>query len=609
MDSLQGRRRRTRRFKLGAFHVPCTFQVSTVNPLRISLLHVSSLLAVWLTTVAAAQTVNVSLTTPTSTYVAAGGTLTLTATITYSVSPTALGGTIFVPSGWSLASTGGANVPNSAPAVGSTTQLDYAYFSFPASTAQFTIVLNYPAGLTGNQTITSSFQYRSPTQNFTPAAIVLTPTSTLSATQVVPTKSLAVNTAAAIFTPVTASGGTAPYTFAITPSLPAGLALNTSTGAITGTPTTTSGVTTHTVTVTDSAGANATSSFSLTVSAGLVITSQPQATSVLIGGSATLSVSATGIPAPSYQWRKNGAAITAATSASLALSNFQVSDAGAYAVDVSNGAESVRSQSAAVGVLSTAKAAGGATEFRADIVHANGNVYDQVLLTGSSAAITADDTQITRTSFIDLNDDIVQVEFSGPGTLTITLENSTGPAAPLKYNQPDIAYMKGHASIVLTGANENSHLTVFTVGTGTALNQALFPAGMTYDGIADLGLISIATTNGKFGGIRTSNVGYFRAAGLTGIYAPGVAVQGPTFVGDITADADATGVLVFGSTTDARITGGDLLQLNNRAIQVDGITTLAFTAGTKSGGQTLPAQTNRARLERNGVDVTSQLVH
>ena len=80
------------------------------------------------------------------------------------------------------------------------------------------------------------------------------------------------------------------------------------------------------------------------------------------------------------------------------------------------------------------------------------------------------------------------------------------------------------------------------------------------------------------------------------------------FVGEITADADATGALIFGSTTDVRITGGDLLQMNGRALQVDGLTTLQFTAGTKSSGVLLPAQTNRGRLERNGVDMTGTLV-
>ena len=56
---------------------------------------------------------------------------------------------------------------------------------------------------------------------------------------------------------ITASGGTAPYTFALNSgSLPGGLSLNPTTGAITGTPTT-AGAFTFTVKVTDSTGGTA----------------------------------------------------------------------------------------------------------------------------------------------------------------------------------------------------------------------------------------------------------------------------------------------------------------------------------------------------------------
>jgi len=394
--------------------------------------------------------------------------------------------------------------------------------------------------------------------------------------------------------------------YALGGNVPTGLTINTTTGVISGT-VTLAGSYNLSVTATNSNG-SANGALVLTMNSRPVATVQPQSTSVAVGGSAVLSVTATGSPAPTYQWRKNGVAIAGATGSSLTLPAFQVSDAGSYSVDLTNVTGTVSSQSAAVGVLSTAKVAGAGTEVGSNIVHPNGNIYDQVLLTGTTAAITADVAKVTRISFIDLNDDIVQVEFSGAGTLTLTLENSSGPAAPVKYNQPGVSYMKGHASLVITGADETSNVTVFTVGTITAVNQTLFPAGMTYDGIADIGLISIASTDGKFGGIRTANAGFFRATGLTGISAPGVAVQGPTYLGDITADANATGVMLFGSTTDVRITGGDLLQLNGRAVQVAGITQITFAAGTKSGGQVLPAQTNQGRLEQGGVDVTSQLV-
>ena len=70
------------------------------------------------------------------------------------------------------------------------------------------------------------------------------------------------------------SGGTNPDTFAITSgSLPTGLTLNSSTGALTGTPTTATGSPfTFTITATDAAGSAASKSYTLTIIAPLTIT-------------------------------------------------------------------------------------------------------------------------------------------------------------------------------------------------------------------------------------------------------------------------------------------------------------------------------------------------
>jgi sugar lactone lactonase YvrE len=76
------------------------------------------------------------------------------------------------------------------------------------------------------------------------------------------------NHAATPFTPVTVTGGTAPLTFSVIPTLPAGLTLNASTGQITGTPSVSSSpAVTYTITVTDNNGAMATAMFNLTVNA------------------------------------------------------------------------------------------------------------------------------------------------------------------------------------------------------------------------------------------------------------------------------------------------------------------------------------------------------
>ena len=131
---------------------------------------------------------------------------------------------------------------------------------------------------------------------------------------------------------------------------------------------------------------------------------------------------------------------------------------------------------------------------------------------------------------------------------------------------------------------------------------------MTYDGVADIAYIAIASTNGKFGGVRTANTSYFGTKGTTGLFAPGVEFNGPIFMGDIIAFDGATSTLVTGSAGDVRITGGDLLQANGRAVQVDGMTRLQMAAGTSSHGITQSAQPIRGTLERNGVNVTTQLV-
>jgi Putative Ig domain len=98
-----------------------------------------------------------------------------------------------------------------------------------------------------------------------------------------------------------ANGGNPPYTWSITlGTLPANLSLNTSTGAIAGTPTAT-GTSSFTVKVTDSAQASATASLSITINGALAIT-----TTSLPGGSVgalySSTVQASGGATP-YTWK------------------------------------------------------------------------------------------------------------------------------------------------------------------------------------------------------------------------------------------------------------------------------------------------------------------
>lgn len=334
-----------------------------------------------------------------------------------------------------------------------------------------------------------------------------------------------------------------------------------------------------------------------------------------------------------YQWVRNGDDLSGRDQSVLLLRSPGPADSGLYSATITREAASVTTRSAIVGVTTALKVFGQGRELTpTNIRHPNGNVFDQVLLTGAAEAITADFSakQVTRTSFIDLNDDIVQVEFSGPGTLSLVLENSTDPAPPRNYKQ-DVDYVKGHAGIVIVGATEDTNLSIFSVGRATAFDSTrgyditrapsasndpakngspLFigHAATAYDGVADVAYVAVLSANGRFGGIRAANAQCVAWKGHAGIYAPGVEFTGPVFVGDITAHNDATPVIQLGSAQDVRITGGDLLQENGESVEVSGIVQLKFTDGSDSHGRTLPAQSNRAVLVDHGNDVTSRIV-
>jgi len=83
-----------------------------------------------------------------------------------------------------------------------------------------------------------------------------------------------------------------------------------------------------------------------------VITSQPASLTVTTGTYATFSVAATGAPAPTFQWKKNGAAVAGATAATYTINPALAADAGSYTVTVTNAAGSVTSNAAVLTVTS-----------------------------------------------------------------------------------------------------------------------------------------------------------------------------------------------------------------------------------------------------------------
>ncbi len=239
-----------------------------------------------------------------------------------------------------------------------------------------------------------------------------------------------------------------------------------------------------------------------------------------------------------------------------------------------------------------------------NLTNPDGLIYDQVLLTGQTATMQADPNQVLRCSFLDPNGDIVQVEFSGPGQVTIALDASTFvPAAPpSKYNQPSVSYVTGRPTVTVAGNTANTYVTIFTVGSATAVNQALFKTGEVYDGVADVQLLQVSGP--AIGRIRAGNTRFGGSAGLTGIFAPNTNVVERAILYDIKATGSATPVLQFGAGSTfsldsgaVLLAGGNLAQANNVAIDV--------TSGT---GTTLTKITTVSNIRSDGSNITRSTV-
>ncbi len=108
---------------------------------------------------------------------------------------------------------------------------------------------------------------------------------------------------------------------------------------------------TYTVVLTSSTASVTSTAVTLTVNVPPAITTAPLAQTVINGNAATFTVVATGTTPVTYQWRKNGAAITGATAATYAIPASGNADGGSYDVLVTNVAGAVTSSAAALTVL------------------------------------------------------------------------------------------------------------------------------------------------------------------------------------------------------------------------------------------------------------------
>ena len=109
----------------------------------------------------------------------------------------------------------------------------------------------------------------------------------------------------------------------------------------------------YTVVATNSVNAVASNIATLTVNAATsapAFTTQPVSQTVTAGGSVTFTATASGSPAPTFQWRKGGVSISGATTASYTIASTVTGDAGSYTVVATNSVNAVASNIATLAV-------------------------------------------------------------------------------------------------------------------------------------------------------------------------------------------------------------------------------------------------------------------
>jgi hypothetical protein len=345
-----------------------------------------------------------------------------------------------------------------------------------------------------------------------------------------------------------------------------------------------------TVTVTDSVASVTSSAATLNVNVPPSITTQPANKTVTAGQSASFSVAATGTATLTYQWSKNGSAVTGATAASYTTPATVATDNGAqFAVTVSNGFGSVTSSAATLTVNtppsittqpSNQTVTAGQTATFSVAATGSGTLTYQWLKNGSTiSGGTSAPYTTPATSGAD-NGSLFTV------TVTDSVGSVTSSAATLTVNVPPTVTSQPASQTVIAG--QTATFSVSATGTatlayqwkknGTAIGGATSasyttPAETTTDNGA---LFTVTVTNGA--GNVTSN-----AATLT--------VNAATLILNASQTSLSFSSVNIGSSSILPVT---FTNAGNSSVTVSGVSISGpgFTAAGVSSGQIVtPGQT------------------
>ena len=227
----------------------------------------------------------------------------------------------------------------------------------------------------------------------------------------------------------------------------------------------------YTVTATNLAG-TATSSAQITVQSAPVLVTAPASQSVAAGTSARLALEVQAYPAPTFQWRRNGAAVPGATGSVLVLENVSGARGGDYDVVVTN---SLGTLTSPVAILTVVTRDFSGTYF-GRLADGSGECVLQVRNDGTAAFFAHLPTQTAGVAALDLKVDFfgnltgraplianTTRELTFTGTIDEVAGRATGTIAGL-----DTSFEASRAAASTPPAATAGVYTVALIGSGAA---------------------------------------------------------------------------------------------------------------------------------------------
>ncbi|MET3725955.1 putative Ig domain-containing protein [Sphingomonas trueperi] len=356
---------------------------------------------------------------------------------------------------------------------------------------------------------------------------------------------------------ITATGGTAPYSFIAT-GLPAGLTLNAATGAVIGTPTT-PGNYTIAVTATDTYGAGGTAAYALNIamqapltgSTSLAVVANSAATSVplsLSGGTAT-SVAVAAAPAHGIV-TVSGTAISYAPNA-----GFSGSDSFTYTASNAAGTSAPATVTVTVSTptLSFAPAPGGLPN------GAVGADYNQTItVTGGAAPYSFTAAGLPAGLIVNAATGVISgaPTTAGSYNVTISVTDAHGVTGAATYTIAiSVQAPVAGASTVAVGANSSATAIPLSLAGGAATSVAVATAPA--HGTASASGIAISyAPNAGFSGTDSFTYTATNAAGISAPATVTVTVSAPTLVFSPAPGALPNGTVGTAYSQTITISGG-----------------------------------------------------